>query len=379
MNGAMGEGRRFRLVPDDPEIGRLPYLWLFYLVFVAMGPVFADSAGDWRVWVASAVSLVFFFPLYFAAYWHDGARRFGIGVAICLIGTALSYVNGGANTYFIFGAYFAGFASRSVREAVVYLGTTALTLVLTVLFVQPSPYFWIPAALGMLVIGLLGTEVRRRETETSHLRMARAEVEALARIAERERIARDLHDLLGQSLSLVSLKAELAQRLVGRDTERALQELADIHQVARQSLSEVRTAVQGYRVGNGAGLRHELDNARKALDAAGVELKCDEDLEPLARELDPEHEAVVALALREGVTNVVRHAAAQTCRVSFVVDEAAFGVEIRDDGRGARRGLGNGLSGMRDRVESLGGRFELSGESGTTIRLLFERQPQEAA
>lgn len=375
--------RPFRLLPDDPEMGRLPYLWLFYLLFVFVGPVLGGQTTEPVIWVASVASVLLFVPVYFWGHWVDGGRRALAGVLICLIGTGLAPFSAGANTYFIYGAYFGGVATARGRELPKTLGPSWLMLLLTALFVQPSPYFWIPAAAGAVVIGLVSHEQRRRSQHNDNLRMARAEVEALARIAERERIARDLHDLLGQSLSVVSLKAELAGRLLERDPARAGQELADIQQVARQSLSEVRTAVTGYRRGSGAGLRLELDNARRALEAAGVELSCDDELEPLAKRLDAEHEAVVALALREGVTNVVRHAGATTCRVGFIVDDARFGVEIADDGRGTKDQLGNGLTGMRERVESLGGRFELEArrgaDGGTTIRLLFEPPPQEAA
>ncbi len=370
---------QLRLLPNDPDLGRYPYLWLAYLGFVFMGPVLAGLTDDRTVWIASVASVVVFLPLYFAAYWADGWRRVGYGVAICLLGTALSPVSPGANTYFIYGAYFGGYATTQPRQAVQFMLPWIAALGLTSAFVQPSPYFWMPAAIGGLVVGLLGLEQRLRSQRHANLVMARAEVETLARIAERERIARDLHDLLGQSLSLVALKVELTKRLVDRDPARAAKELAEIHDVARQALSEVRTAVQGYRVGAGAGLHREIANARRALEAAGVQLQCDEEIDRLSARLDPAHEAVIALAVREGVTNVIRHAGATSCSVTLVDDDDTYGVEIRDDGRGARRGLGSGLAGMRERVEALGGRFELDGHAGTTLRLMFRAAPVEAA
>lgn len=368
-----------RLLPDDPAVGRTPLLWLLYLAFVFIGPVFAGTTARPWTWTASWVSVVLFGPLYFLGYWTEGWRQVGVGVLICLIGTALSPINTGGNTYFIFGAYFCGYSVTAARQIPLRLLPWAAVVAVTSVLVQPSAYFWAPAVLGGLVIGLLGSDQRRRAMHTVHLSMARAEVEALARIAERERIAADLHDLLGQSLSLVSLKAELAQRLLPNDQARAAKELGEIRDVARQALSEVRTAVQGYRVGNGAGLRQELANARRALDAAGVQLQCDDDLTPLVKRLDAKHEAVVALALREGVTNVVRHAAAQHCEIRFLVDDEGFGVEIADDGQGLLRSVGNGLTGMRQRVESLGGRLELDAANGTTVRLRFRTPPPEAA
>ena len=368
-----------RLLPNDPDLGRYPFVWLAYLAFVFMGPILGGLSGDSWVWIASVGSIVAFLPLYFAAYWAEGWARVAYGVAICLLGTALSPISPGANTYFIYGMYFGGYATTRVRDAPWFMLPSAATLGLTIAFVQPSPYFWMPAALGGLVVGILGVEQRLRSQQHANLMMARAEVETLARIAERERIARDLHDLLGQSLSLVALKVELTKRLVDKDPARAAKELAEIHDVARQALSEVRTAVQGYRVGAGAGLHREIANARRALEAAGVQLRCDEELDRLSARLDPAHEAVLALAVREGVTNVIRHAGATSCSVTMVDDDGTYGVEIRDDGRGVRRGLGSGLAGMRERVEALGGRFELEGHGGTTLRLMFDAEPEEAA
>lgn len=370
----MRDLRSFRLLPDDPEVGRLPYLWLLYLGFVVIGPVFMGVTDVVWIWVGTGASILVFLPIYFRAYWLEGRPLLTTALTICALGAAVSSFNRGASTYFIFGAYFAGFSADRRWRGVQNVGLILATLLLTVSFIQPSPYFWVAALLGSLVVGILGVELRQRMHRTAHLRMARAEVDTLARIAERERIARDLHDLLGQSLSVVSLKAELAGRLLQIDPARAAAELKDIHDVARQSLSEVRTAVQGYRVGSGAGLEHELTNARRALRTAGVQLQCDDDVAPLARELDAEHEAVVALALREGVTNVVRHARASRCCVRFVVSTRAFGVEIIDDGRGRRGAYGAGLLGMRERVESLGGRLELRDRPGTTVRLTFKRR-----
>jgi len=368
----MATERGFRLLPDDPEVGRVPYLWLMYLVFVFLGPPLMHAAGEIWVWVGTVVSVLLFVPLYFVGYWVEGRRLLLVSTGIMVVGMATAWFNTGGNTYFIFAAYFAGYAAETRGQGVRYLLSTLSGLAFTSVLIQPSPYFWIPAVAGSCVIGLLGIELRQRVQQNADLRIARAEVAALARIAERERIGRDLHDLLGQSLSVVSLKAELARRLVEADPERAAVELKDIQDVARQSLSEVRTAVRGYRVSQGSGLRFELDNARRALDAAGVELECPEDLSPLAKRLDAEHEAVVALALREGVTNVVRHAGAAACTVRFVLDADTYGVEICDDGRGGLgASLGAGLQGMRERVESLGGQLELRTRPGMTIRLTF--------
>ena len=140
--------------------------------------------------------------------------------------------------------------------------------------------------------------------------MADEEIEHLAKVAERERIARDLHDLLGHTLSLITLKAELARKLVDRDPQRAKQEMLDVEQTSRAALADVREAISGYR---GEGLAAELIRARKTLETAGISV--DSDIAELP--LTPAQETVLALALREAMTNVVRHAQARRCSVQL--------------------------------------------------------------
>lgn len=369
--------RRARLLPDDPEVGVLPYLWLVYLAFVFLGPVFTEEYDQVVPWVATALTLPPFLWLYIRAYWVDGRRRLQAGLGIALLGVALSPWNTGANTYFIYAAFFAGLANRTFVGAVAGILMVCGLLAVASLLFSPTPYFWAPALVGSIAVGFLGMDQRRREQANADLRLARAEVETLARIAERDRIGHELHDLLGQSLSVVALKAELASRLLGKDDDRVAVELGDIHDVTRQALTEVRTAVRGYRAGSGAGIRRELVNARRAVSAAGVELRVDENgFDALGEHIEAEHEAVLALALREGVTNVVRHAAATTCRVRAIVEDETFGVEVADDGRGTVGPLGAGLRGMRERVQGLGGRLELVQDPGTTLRVLFTQEPR---
>jgi two-component system sensor histidine kinase DesK len=240
-----------------------------------------------------------------------------------------------------------------------------------VFFVEPSIYFWGPPAAGVIALGLFGVLEIQRGRHVADLRHARAEVEALARIAERDRIARDLHDLLGHSLSIIALKSELAQRLLGKDPDRVRTELVEVQAVARQALAEVRTAVRGYRVGSGAGLRHELDNAARSLETAGVVPEIPAGPEAIAERFDAEHEGVLALALREATTNVIRHAGATKCRIEFVSEGELYGFDVQDDGRGSSGRLGFGLRGMRERVRSLGGRLECEVADGTLLRVRF--------
>lgn len=171
----------------------------------------------------------------------------------------------------------------------------------------------------------------------------------LAVVDERERVARDVHDVLGHSLTVVTLKAELAERLVDLDPDRARAELAEIQTLTRQALAEIRETVGGLRV---ARLDHELDSARAALTAAGIASNLTSESEPDIAVVDPRHRAVFAWVLREAITNVVRHSDADECRIEL----AGNALKVIDDGRGrGDRPEGNGIRGLRERVEAAGG------------------------
>jgi two-component system, NarL family, sensor histidine kinase DesK len=370
---------RWRLLPDDPEIGWMPYVWLLYLSFVFLVPGLWNPTSEPAVWIASALATLVFVPLYFVGYWVHGAARLRVALAITAVGLALAPLNTGAGTFVVFASHFAAMWSERARAGLAALGLVLALTVLAALLVQPSVYFWSPALAGAFVIGLLGLAQVKRDRMTQDLRLARAEVDALARIAERERIARDLHDLLGQSLSVIALKAELAHRLLERDPARAAQEIEEVRVVARETLGEVRTAVRGYRVGSGCGLDKELADAQRALASADVELHIAAGPDVVARCLDATHEGVLALVLREATTNVIRHARARTCTVRFRAAAEAYDLEIRDDGRGLHAAAGHGLRGMRERVEALGGTLTVTGPPGTAVQVRFPVACSEVA
>ncbi len=211
------------------------------------------------------------------------------------------------------------------------------------------------------------------------LRKANEEIENLAKVAERERIARDLHDVLGHTLSVITLKSELAGKLIDRDPERAGKEIREVEQISRQALTDVRDAIRGYR---SQGLVAELAQAKTTLETAGLTVQCDA---ATTVKLPAVQESVLSLAVREAVTNVVRHAQARTCRMRLEQQNGTCRLEIHDDGCGASNGEGNGLRGMRERVEMIGGTLQPQHGSGhdshhhsapETGRAARRRQPE---
>ncbi len=215
--------------------------------------------------------------------------------------------------------------------------------------------WWWLIALMLLVrgLGLDMIGVARMGSAIRELHAARRELARLAVIEERERLSRDLHDLLGQTLSMITLKSELARHLVTEDPERCAQEISEIERVARNSLREVREAVAGYRQPR---LASELEGAQHFLEAARISSQID----PLQEVLPLEIDATLAWTVREGVTNVTRHSQARHCCIHLTHENGTIRVEVLCDGvrreqasSAARPGLG--LAGLRDRVCRLGG------------------------
>jgi two-component system sensor histidine kinase DesK len=203
---------------------------------------------------------------------------------------------------------------------------------------------------------------------------AHEEAERLAAVAERERIARDLHDLLGHTLSVIVLKSELAAKLADRDPARAAAEIREVEQISRQALAEVRRAVHGYR---GERLETELASGRRALEAAGVSLVTEGHIDPSA--LGADEERALALALREAFTNVVRHARATTCRVDLGRDAGRVRLTVSDNGIGGASPEGAGLAGMRSRLAAVGGGLRRGAGPGMCLVLEVPARAQTSS
>ncbi len=273
-------------------------------------------------------------------------------------------IQGDSLGFLVYAGSFAGF-QKSIRPALLSI-FIALAVTIYVVIQGSGLTIWIVPI--STVIAAFGNHVGFQEAIARRkLRRSQEEVTRIAKIAERERIARDLHDLLGHTLSVIVLKSELASKLAEKNPARAIQEIRDVERISREALQGVRSAVRGYR---STGLEAELANISLALEAA--QIKLEQFIMPITLEWTTEQ--TLAFILREAITNVVRHSNAKTCFVNLEQRGQFVMLEIYDDAQLELK-PGNGIAGMRERVKALAGEFALvtlSGKRGISVKLALQ-------
>ena len=366
---------RLQRPPGEHDLNEHAGFALVYLLFAYIPLLFnVPQAG--RALLATLVATAAFLPLHFAFY-RRGAQRSPLPyiVATAVIGWALTpFSFGGGNTFLIYAMAMSATALRlrmAIGLSVVLLGVSALVLVALVPNLRLALAAVAVAAMvgGIVMTGILYSRTQARRS--AELRLTQDEVRRLAGMAERERIWRDLHDLLGHTLSVVALKSELAGKLIERDPTAARREIGEVEGVAREALAQVREAVAGIRA---TGLQAELASARLALLAADIRL--DQNIAPF--DAPSAIEQALALAVREAVTNIVRHARAQRVEIELANEPERLRLCISDDGRGGIDSAGTGLTGMCERLGAVGGTLEIDSPRGAGTRLVL-RVPHTAS
>jgi len=344
---------------SHPPIVRKPIPWGFLvwtlpLLYVFWGP-YQQHAG-WLEWTATALTLAAVLALFLAALAYDEHRRIVAGICVVLLLIAIGFL-----AYRPSGGIYFPVAAAFVAPAVggrVGLTLTILSAIAVLLGVEWSLlYLHTQGALFPLLVAVwifvsgAGSIFAVRQTR---------ELQRRDKASERERIAKDLHDVVGHSLSSLALKAELARRVFHTDPQRALLEISDVERIARQGLEEMRGAIHGYHSGD---IYAELDRVELLLKAADVDVerRCEQLEMPAAKE------RVLALILREAVTNILRHSQAKRCRLALFRADGAYRLEIADDGRGGAHEEGVGMRSIRTRAEALGGTAVWSSALGTQL------------
>jgi len=354
------------------RLGRSPwtsFIHLVWSVWVFLTPALSGGAFGFS-WTWLGLTLVSY-PLFLFAYATSvfaSPRRAHLAalsmVAMCL--ALLPWYPSGLS-YFVFGCVM--LQPRRSRSVLRYLGTIAVLNVILISYARYIGYpwqalVWMPTVTA--IIGVIVMVERINRERDSALKLSHDEVRRLAALAERERIGRDLHDLLGHTLSMVALKSDLAGRLLDRDLAAARNEIGEVSRVAREALAQVRRAVSGIRA---AGIAAELAAAKLLLETDGVAFDYRFDAEFAGNALPAGVEVALAMTVREAATNIQRHARAQRAEASFGMEGGDAVLRIVDDGRGGAIVPGNGLCGMRERLEGLHGslRIDAGPRRGTRV------------
>ncbi len=352
------------VVADNVKLGKWPWLdavHLLWTMWVFLTPLFAGGF-TLRWMLITLVSYPLFVGLYLLSLLASRRDVVWCALGMVSLGIGLLMVYPSAISYFVFGCVGLRVNRRisTLRYVCELAALNAMFVIQTLWIGYPwQAIVWVPVL--TFIIGLIVSSERAAGEKDAALRLSHEEVRRLAAVAERERIGRDLHDLLGHTLSLITLKMELSRKLHGRDDERAQRELAEAEQIARDALAQVRSAVTGFRA---ADLAAELASAHLLLESSNVHLRY-EPPPPVPAWI----ESGLAMVLREAVTNIARHAQANEAMVAIHCDAGAVRLEVVDNGRGGASVHGNGLSGMRERVATLGGTLQIESPRGQGTRL----------
>ncbi|WP_066317592.1 sensor histidine kinase [Bacillus sp. FJAT-29814] len=351
--------------------GIAPYIWTilcilpFYFIFQAPSTA--------QIVVGILLTLTFFI-LYRIAFISKGWLVYFW--TLILIGISITATSLFSYVYFAFFlAYFLGNIKDRIAFFTLYfihLLSTTISINYSIvmherLFLQQLPFVVITWVSVILLPFSIHNRKERGQLEEK-LEDANKRIAELVKIEERQRIARDLHDTLGQKLSLIGLKSDLARRLITKDPEQARSELKDVQQTARTALSEVRKMVSSMR---GIRLKDEIERVKEMLRAAQISLVCEGEFSTATANVSPFTENILSMCLKEAVNNVVKHSGAKSCLISIGQTNGEILLAIKDDGvfKGTpgRLAGGHGLVGIKERLEFINGSLDLDTKNGTKL------------
>ncbi|MBU2071780.1 MAG: sensor histidine kinase [Gammaproteobacteria bacterium] len=354
------------MTPYNTLERKLSWAYLINLVFYVI-PLFTVRFALWQ-YLSMAAALLLFLVCYFWAYRCSRSEMHWPIAGIVLVAALITPVNPGSIAMFAYAGFFIGFAYTLQRYLLLMLLLVALLVVLQLtltihwnLFLEMG----VPIVLGVSLLGRAEqAKLRHRLAE----KQSEDEIKQLATTVERERIARDLHDILGHTLSSIILKADLAEKLLARQHGAAAQQqLTELSQIARDALSQVRQSVSGYKH---QGLAAEVHKLLSRLRDAGFQAE----LKGEVPALNSRCETAIILALTELTTNVMRHSKGDSCQLSFVQQGKHLLICVADNGNSSDITEGNGLAGLRERLAAIGASLALQHHNGVAASIQLSLQ-----
>ncbi|GEL08968.1 sensor histidine kinase [Salisediminibacterium halotolerans] len=349
--------------------GLSPYVWIF-LSILPFYFIFQDST-TLEIAVGTAMVAGFFLSYGLSFSTRGGAVYAGAGVQM-VIAAAMTLLFG-YMYFFLFLAYFIGHLTKRAAFWTFYpilltstFATSYYGFITHTEFITQLPFVF----LSLIAVILLPVSTYNKVKEDrlqGQLEDANQKISELVKMEERQRIARDLHDTLGQQLSMIGLKSDLAEKLLEKDPGKAAKEIKEVQKTARISLKELRELVTQMR---GTKLEDEMDRVKQLLAAANISCTVEGSL-TLPHSLAIA-ESVVSMCLKEAVTNVVKHSGAANCHIKVESTKNALTVTVTDDGRGIPSSgklnhSESGISGMKERLEFVNGTLDVSSNNGTTV------------
>lgn len=344
-----------------------PWLWLLFSIYYFIPFFYVEPAWSFHGVLLLAYGIfVGLFLLAIRFIKAPGSWQFrGVLAGMLVLGMLIMPLSPGSSTCFAYAAFLLGYILPLRRVLLALLLMAAVTVLISCNLANPQLYLLAPSIIGILATGGWGYLEQMRFRLQAQVLKSQEETRTLAAIAERERIARDLHDLLGHTLSSIAITAELAEKLLERQRpEEALERIRALHQVAREGLGLVRQTVSGYKH---RGLGGEVLRLCDTLRARGFTVH----IEGSIPELDARAETIAILTLTELTTNVLRHSNGSHCVLSFARHEDHTEIHFSDNGKIRQLQPGNGLRGIQERLHSIGARLTIDTRQATCFRMLL--------
>ncbi|SNY49075.1 two-component system, NarL family, sensor histidine kinase DesK [Arsukibacterium tuosuense] len=347
---------------------KMSWVYLINLIFYII-PLFTVSFAPWQ-YLSMLTALLLFLGCYFWAYRCNRHTMHWPIAGIVLVAALITPVNPGSVSMFAYAGFFIGFAYSLRRYLLLMALLTGLMVLLEITLTIHWNLFLVMGIPIVLAVSFLGRAEQTKQRHYLAEQQSEDEIKQLAAMVERERIGRDLHDILGHTLSSVILKADLATKLLAhQQTEPAQQQLAELSQIARDALSQVRQSVSGYKH---QGLTAEVAKLLGRLRDAGFQAALKGEIPVLSNR----RETAVILALTELVTNVMRHSKGDSCQLQFLQQDNNLHICLSDNGPATAINEGNGITGLRERLAAIGATLALQQHHGVTATIQLPLQEQ---